>query len=1053
MAAGFSAVTAAPAAAASLPVGTGPVPGGSFLRFNLTDRLQAVVNVGSGNLLVRSTDLVLPGIEGNVVLGADYNSLNIGSSIETGAFGHGWRSRSGIDVRLIANSDGTVTFTGPDGVVGTFTPVTGTSNYTSPGVFKATLVKTSSGWNLTDHNSGSVIAFKSSGKPSTITDRNGNVVTVTYNASGQQTKITSDWGPAAIRTGATAYGSNGFISSYTQTGTDATTHTVGYGYDSAGNLTSITDPDGNQYVFGYDSAHNLTSITTPTVSTDPSGPDDVTTFTYDSSHRVTSITRQIKTSASGAPPAVTRLSYVSSTETQVAEPNTDQTLPVASVPNYTYTLDSQQRVTQVTDPAGNSSSFTYNSFNDVKTFTDALTHMFTNTYGANSSESLTNAATPMGASTSFAYANAPTTINPTANFEPSSYTDPQGNATAYGYNGAGNLASAKNALAAQSSVGYNNDGTVSSSTDPMNGTNSTTYAYNTDHQLTTVTPPTGNNLAPYHYTYDAFGRPLTVTDGAGREATFGYDADGRVTSVTFNDGTIAISYTYDGSGNLIQRTDESGTTSYTYDLANQLLTRHNTADGKTLLYTYDLDGNLASVDDDRGTTTYTYNFRDLLTSMTTQNGTLYTFNYNKDEQRTDTFFNTVSGNTTWAAHTRTSYDNSGRITRITTAVNSTPANLVFDTSYCYSPFVSGQSCPTSSSTTDTGLVQYATNNMTGTVSVYSYDQANRLTGATNVAGHTYGYTYDADGNRTSVKTDGTTTQSLGYNSANQITSSGYSYDGAGNMTASPGATYTYNAAREMSSSTVNGTTAAHVYAGGTQQELTFAGTNQFIWGHDNQYGQPWLQSFNTGGGSQVFVERDASGTPLGLHIAGLDYYLVTDNQGSVVAAINTSGNAVAHYTYDPYGNTVTADESGLQAPNIIRYTGGALDQTTGLLKLGQRYYDPAIGAFTQQDANQILANPSNGNLYAYAADNPATFTDPTGRCSGIFGCVWTVVTSAAEFTGIGAAGGGAVGYTIAGGPFDPLGCVAAGGTGAAIGGFFGWWFGVGWGIAKAQYGP
>src|SRR6266536_2753895 len=134
------------ASAPSVPVGTGPVRGGgAFLTFSLTDRLQALVNVGSGNLLVRSTDLVLPGIEGSVALGADYNSLLIGSSKETGAFGHGWRSRSGIDVRLIANSDGTVTFTGADGVVGTFTPITGTSNYTSPGVFKATLVKTSSG--------------------------------------------------------------------------------------------------------------------------------------------------------------------------------------------------------------------------------------------------------------------------------------------------------------------------------------------------------------------------------------------------------------------------------------------------------------------------------------------------------------------------------------------------------------------------------------------------------------------------------------------------------------------------------------------------------------------------------------------------------------------------------------------------------------------------------------------------------------------------------------------------------------------------------------------
>ena len=978
---GLTAIEVAPAASASsLPVGTGPVPGGAFLTFSLTDRLQAQVNVGSGNLLVRSTDLVLPGMEGDVTLGADYNSRMIGSSIETGALGHGWRSRSGIDVRLIANSgDTAVTFAAPDGVVGTFTCSSGCTSagavYTSPGVFKAKLVKTSSGWNLTAHDSGQVIAFNSSGKQTTVTDRNGNVTTVSYNSSGQQTKITSDWGPAAIRVGATAYGSNGFISSFTQTGTDSTTHTVSYGYDSAGNLTSITDPDLNQYVFGYDSAHDLTSISTPTTT---GGVNEQTTIGYDSSHRVTSLTRLIGPKSTDV--ATTRLSYVSSTETQVADANTDQTQPVANVPHTTYTLDSQLRVTKVTDPAGNNQSVSYTPFNDVATYTNAVGGKSTNFYGANSGESLTNAASPMGASVSLAYANPATTSNPTANFQPSSSTDAQVNATAYTYNGTGNLASAKDALAAVASVGYNTDGTIHSTTDPKNGTNSTTYNYNSDKSLKSITPPTGNALATHTYMYDAFGRPLTVNDGVSREATVGYDNDGRVTSVSYNDGSITVGYTYDGSGNLISRTDGSGTTTYTYDLANRLLTRANTAGGKTLTYTYDPVGNLTSVSDGRGVTSYTYDSRNLLSTMIASNGPLYAFSYDADGRRTATYFNTVTGNTTWAARTLTTYDKSGRITRITTALNSSPSNLVFDTSYCYSPFVSGQSCPTSSSSTDKALLQYATDHLTGKVSVYSYDKGNRLTKATNIGGHTFGYGYDADGNRTSVTTDGTTTQSLSYNSANQISSSGYSYDGAGNMTAAPGGTsYSYNAAEQMTSSTVNGTTSAHVYAGTGERELTSAGSNQFVWGRTDQYGQSWLQSFNTGGASQMFVERDGFGTPLGLHTGGNDFYLVLDNLGSVVAVVNTAGTVVARYSYDPYGNAASVDESGLSQSNIIRYTGGGLDQTTGLTKLGQRYYNPAIGTFTQQDAIQLLANPQNGNLYAYAGDNPANFIDPTGR--------------------------------------------------------------------------
>jgi RHS repeat-associated protein len=449
--------------------------------------------------------------------------------------------------------------------------------------------------------------------------------------------------------------------------------------------------------------------------------------------------------------------------------------------------------------------------------------------------------------------------------------------------------------------------------------------------------------------------------------------------VSVNDGTTPVSYTYDGSGNLIQRTDGSGTTTYTYDNANRLLTRGNTAGGKTLTYTYDPVGNLAGLSDGGGSRTYSYDSRNLLTSMTTGNGALYTFSYDADGRRTATYFNTVTGNATWAARTLTTYDKSGAIARITTALNSAPADLVSDISYCYSPLVSGQSCPASSSSTDKGLLQYATDNMTGTVTVYTYDQGNRLIKATNVAGHTYGYGYDADGNRTSVTTDGTATQSLACNSANQASSSGYGYDQAGNLTATPGASYSYNAAEQMTSSTVNGTTTPHAYAGGTQQELTSSGGSQFVWGRDDQHGQPWLQSFNTNSQGQVYVERDGYGTPLGLHTGGNDYYLVLDNLGSVIAVVNSAGSVVARYSYDPYGNTVSADESGLGKPNVIRYTGGVLDQSTGLTKLGQRYDNPGLGAFTQQDASQILANPGNGNLYAYAGDNPVNYTDPTGQ--------------------------------------------------------------------------
>ena len=130
-----SPMTAAPTA----PTGTGPVRNGTFLSFSLADNITMTANVGSGNLLVQSKDLTLPGINANEQLGEVYNSLLVGSGFGfgTGAYGSVWRSLDGTDVRLFKDDSGSVTYTAPGGVVGVFKP--SGSSYTSPGDLKATL--------------------------------------------------------------------------------------------------------------------------------------------------------------------------------------------------------------------------------------------------------------------------------------------------------------------------------------------------------------------------------------------------------------------------------------------------------------------------------------------------------------------------------------------------------------------------------------------------------------------------------------------------------------------------------------------------------------------------------------------------------------------------------------------------------------------------------------------------------------------------------------------------------------------------------------------------
>ena len=71
---------------------------------------------------------------------------------------------------------------------------------------------------------------------------------------------------------------------------------------------------------------------------------------------------------------------------------------------------------------------------------------------------------------------------------------------------------------------------------------------------------------------------------------------------------------------------------------------------------------------------------------------------------------------------------------------------------------------------------------------------------------------------------------------------------------------------------------------------------------------------------------------------------------------------------DPHGS------SGINTTNHYRYATGYTDPT-GLTKLGARYYNPALGRFTQTDPSG-----QEENAYAYASGDPSSVNDPTGLC-------------------------------------------------------------------------
>ncbi|HEY1626146.1 MAG TPA: RHS repeat-associated core domain-containing protein, partial [Streptosporangiaceae bacterium] len=83
--------------------------------------------------------------------------------------------------------------------------------------------------------------------------------------------------------------------------------------------------------------------------------------------------------------------------------------------------------------------------------------------------------------------------------------------------------------------------------------------------------------------------------------------------------------------------------------------------------------------------------------------------------------------------------------------------------------------------------------------------------------------------------------------------------------------------------------------------------------------------------------------------------------------------------YDPYGNNRGAPAASFPTGEK-GFIGGATDSATGLTDLGAREYQPETGSFVSTDPLINPYDPQDLNAYAYATDNPTTYSDPTGAC-------------------------------------------------------------------------
>jgi RHS repeat-associated protein len=106
-------------------------------------------------------------------------------------------------------------------------------------------------------------------------------------------------------------------------------------------------------------------------------------------------------------------------------------------------------------------------------------------------------------------------------------------------------------------------------------------------------------------------------------------------------------------------------------------------------------------------------------------------------------------------------------------------------------------------------------------------------------------------------------------------------------------------------------------------------------------------------------------------------WLLGDHLGST--SLVYDGTETVRQGYMPWGEMRFVDGAG-ELPTTFRYTGQREEEGIGLYFYGARWYDSALGRFTQPD--NIIPDPSNSkdlDRYAYVRDNPVQYKDPSGH--------------------------------------------------------------------------
>ncbi|MBZ5597357.1 MAG: RHS repeat-associated core domain-containing protein [Acidobacteriia bacterium] len=141
-----------------------------------------------------------------------------------------------------------------------------------------------------------------------------------------------------------------------------------------------------------------------------------------------------------------------------------------------------------------------------------------------------------------------------------------------------------------------------------------------------------------------------------------------------------------------------------------------------------------------------------------------------------------------------------------------------------------------------------------------------------------------------------------------------------------------------------------------------------------------LSSTGTWSRGEVFLGGRHLATYAG-GAGGTTNFAFTDWLGTERARTQVNGTRCETIVSLPFGDGQVA--TGSCDPTPLHFTGKERDSESGLDNFGKRYDSSSLGRFMTTDpvviTTERLVNPQQLNLYAYVANNPLRFIDPTGE--------------------------------------------------------------------------